>query len=61
PVAIGVDDTKLEQSIEPYYDSSRQKWFMVGGTGDPLEVSDISMLEEELVEARNHMAEKLRL
>ncbi|KAI0258486.1 hypothetical protein BC834DRAFT_797740, partial [Gloeopeniophorella convolvens] len=61
PLAIGVDDTKLEQSIEPYYDSSRQKWFMVGGTGEPLEVSDISALEAEILEAREHMAQKLRL
>jgi hypothetical protein len=61
PLALGVDDTKLLPAFWPYFNGSTKKWYIVGGTGDPLEVSDINALETQLENGRGSLATKLRL
>ncbi|KAF8197121.1 hypothetical protein BJ912DRAFT_923213 [Pholiota molesta] len=61
PLAISVDDTKLLPAFKPYYDGLLQKWFVVGGTGDPIEVADIKLLEAQIKAAEDTKASKLRL
>lgn len=61
PLALSVDDTKLLPAFRPYYVSSTNKWYLVGNTGEPLEVSDISTLESQINGARESLATKVRL
>ncbi|KAF8959326.1 hypothetical protein BDZ97DRAFT_1923016 [Flammula alnicola] len=61
PLATGVDDTKLLACFRPYYDGSQKKWFMVGGTGEPMLVADIERLQAQIDEAKDLQATKLRL
>lgn len=61
PLALGVDDTKLLPSFRPYYDGQLKKWFMVGGAGEPILVGNIEYLQEQINEAKNLKATKLRL
>ncbi|KDR83159.1 hypothetical protein GALMADRAFT_206799 [Galerina marginata CBS 339.88] len=61
PVVTGVDDTKLLAAFRPYYDKQAKKWFVTGGTGEPMEVADIAQLEAQLADAKVSKAVKLRL
>ena len=61
PLALSVDDTKLLPAFRPYFDRSADKWFLVGNTGEPLEVSDIDELVGQIDSARGLLATKLRL
>jgi len=61
PLALSVDDTKLLPAFRPYFDGSTKKWYIVGNTGEPLEVSDLGALECQLEDARALLATKLRL
>ena len=61
PLALSVDDTKLLPAFRPYFDGSTKKWYIVGNTGEPLEVSDLGALESQLEDARASLATKLRL
>jgi hypothetical protein len=61
PLALSVDDTKLLPAFRPYYNGTTRKWFLVGNTGEPLEVSDISALESQINGARDSLATKVRL
>lgn len=61
PLALSVDDTKLLPAFRPYFDHSLKKWFLVGKTGQPLEVTDIDTLAEQIESARGLLATKLRL
>ncbi|KAJ6622832.1 hypothetical protein B0H10DRAFT_2214142 [Mycena sp. CBHHK59/15] len=63
PLSIAVDDTKLFSALRPLYDSVKQKWFIVGTTGDPIEVPDVETLHKRLdeLESSSEMATKLRL
>ncbi|KAJ3516574.1 hypothetical protein NLJ89_g1045 [Agrocybe chaxingu] len=61
PLATGVDDTKLLPAFRPYYDNTLKKWFMVGGTGEPMEVVDINQLQQQIAAAKDLKASKLRL
>jgi hypothetical protein len=45
PLALSVDDTKLLPTFRPYFDGSTKKWYIIGNTGEPLEVSDLGALE----------------
>jgi hypothetical protein len=56
-----VDDTKLLPAFRPYFDGSTKKWFLVGNTGEPLEISDISALETQINSAKESLATKVRL
>ena len=61
PLVTGVDDTKLLPTFRPYYDGSQKKWFLVGGTGDPMEVADINTIQSQIDKAQDLKATKLRL
>lgn len=61
PVALSVDDTKLLPAFRPHYNSTTKKWFLVGNSGDPLEISDISALETQINNARESLATKVWL
>lgn len=61
PLALSVDDTKLLPAFRPYFDRSAKKWFLVGSVGEPLEVSDIDELADQIDSARALLATKLRL
>jgi hypothetical protein len=59
PLALSVDDTKLLPTIQPHFDSISKKWFLVGTTGKPLEISNLKLLEEQVKHARSTLATKL--
>jgi hypothetical protein len=61
PLALSVDDTKLLPAFRPYFNRSVNKWFLVGNAGEPLEVSDIDELADQIESARGLLATKLRL
>ena len=61
PLSLSVDDTKLFPTFRPFFDRSVNKWFLVGQTGMPLEVTDIDALEDQIESARGLLATKLRL
>ena len=61
PLALSVDDTKLLPAFRPYFDGSTKKWHVVGNIGEPLEVSDLGILESQIESARASLATKLRL
>jgi len=59
PLALSVDDTKLLPAFRPYFIGSHNKWFLVGAAGEPLEISDLGTLEEQIEQARSQLATKL--
>ena len=61
PLALSVDDTKLLPAFRPYYDGTTKKWYLLGITGGPLEITDISTLETQINNARESLASKVRL
>ena len=61
PLALSVDDTKLLPAFRPYFDRSAKKWFLVGNAGEPIEVSNINELADQIDSARGLLATKLRL
>ena len=61
PLALSVDDTKLLPAFRPYFDRSVNKWFLVGNAGQPLEVTNIDALADQIENARGLLATKLRL
>lgn len=61
PLATGVDDTKLLESFRPYYNGSQKKWFLVGGTGEPMLIGNINQLQADIDKSRELKAMKLRL
>jgi hypothetical protein len=51
-VCISCDDTNLLSKWSPYYDGQVNKWFVVGGVGDPIEIDgDVEDVHDLLVEA----------
>jgi hypothetical protein len=48
PLSLAVDDTKLFSALRPLYDGIKQKWFIVGAIGDPIEVPDVDTLHATL-------------
>ena len=63
PLALGVDDTALLESIRPYFDPVLEKWFAIGLVGNPVELDCDSAdnLCQLLEDAGHAKAEKLRL
>ncbi len=37
-VTLSVDDTKLLPSLQPYLDAESDKWYLIGSTGEPIEI-----------------------
>ncbi|KAJ7163961.1 hypothetical protein C8R43DRAFT_946774 [Mycena crocata] len=48
PLSLSVDDTKLHAALRPLYDGVKQKWFIVGTTGQPTEVPNAEALHNAL-------------
>jgi hypothetical protein len=48
PLSLAVDDTKLFSALRPLYDGEKQKWFIVGAIGEPIEVPDVDALHATL-------------
>ncbi|KAJ7197465.1 hypothetical protein GGX14DRAFT_574247 [Mycena pura] len=63
PVSVAVDDTKLHAALRPFYDGPKKKWYIVGTTGEPMEVMDPDEINSILEELRRtgELATKLRL
>ncbi|KAJ7604607.1 hypothetical protein DFH06DRAFT_1386901 [Mycena polygramma] len=63
PLSLSVDDTKLHAALRPLYNGPLGKWFIVGTTGEPIEVPDADALNATLdeLEKTAEMATKLRL
>ncbi|KAJ7178444.1 hypothetical protein C8R43DRAFT_1117832 [Mycena crocata] len=63
PLSLSVDDTKLFPALRPLYDGVSQKWFIVGTTGEHIEVPNADGLHETLDELKSsaELASKLRL
>ncbi|KAF4607769.1 hypothetical protein EYR40_000104 [Pleurotus pulmonarius] len=61
PLACAVDDTKLHPLLRPYYDQSKNTWFLLGSTGDPLIVADPDQLGELIEQATGCLATKARV
>jgi len=61
PLVTGVDDTKLLPALRPYFDGPKQKWFLLGSTGEPIEVDNIGLLQKQIADASEQKASKLRL
>lgn len=58
-VAVSADDTKLLATFRPFLDRETHEWYIVGGCGEPLLVSNIEELHEELDRAGLQKATKV--
>ncbi|KAF7345674.1 hypothetical protein MVEN_01587100 [Mycena venus] len=47
-LSLSVDDTKLHAALRPLYNGPLGKWFIVGTTGEPIEVPDVDALNDTL-------------
>ncbi|KAL4259870.1 hypothetical protein AB1N83_010672 [Pleurotus pulmonarius] len=61
PLACSVDDTKLHPSLRPYYDKSKDSWYLLGSTGDPIIVADVEQLKELIQQTSGSLASKARV
>jgi hypothetical protein len=50
PLSLSVDDTKLHAALCPLYNGPLGKWFIVGTTGEPMEVPNADALNDTLDE-----------
>ncbi|KAJ7797820.1 hypothetical protein B0H13DRAFT_1467961, partial [Mycena leptocephala] len=50
PLSLSVDDTKLHAALRPLYNGPLGKWFIVGTTGEPMEVPNADALNDTLDE-----------
>jgi hypothetical protein len=60
PVGLSCDDTKLFAAFRPYYDLEREKYFILGCTGEPLEINDPDDFSRIVKEAHVQKATKVR-
>ena len=58
-VALSVDDTKLLASLQPFLEHESGKWFLIGSTGEPIEIPDPENFEELLDKAHASKATKV--
>ncbi|KAF8132534.1 hypothetical protein EV363DRAFT_1163795 [Boletus edulis] len=61
PVGLACDDTKLESSFDPYYDPSTGICYVVGNSGQPIQIANVEELTKVIEEGNIRKAEKLRL
>nr|GAT49565.1 predicted protein [Mycena chlorophos] len=61
PLSLAVDDTKLHAALRPFH--NRGKWFIVGSTGEPMEVANPDHIVSKLkqIEETQELATKIRL
>ncbi|KAJ7150342.1 hypothetical protein C8R46DRAFT_1358417 [Mycena filopes] len=63
PLSLSVDDTKLFPALRPLYDGVKQRWYIVGTTGEHIVVPNAEALHATLdeLESTAELATKLRL
>ncbi|KAG9079754.1 hypothetical protein FRC06_007509 [Ceratobasidium sp. 370] len=64
PVSISCDDTQLLSKFSPYFDGAKDKWYLLGGVGEPIEIDDsIEGVEKQIADAveKSEPATKCRL
>ena len=59
PVGLSCDDTKLSPALQPYWDRDAECYFILGGTGDPVQVLDVESFRELIEEAGVDKATKV--
>lgn len=59
-VALAADDTQLLPTFRPFLDRETRQWYIVGGSGEPLLVTDPENLRSELESAGLEKATKVR-
>ena len=59
PVALSCDDTKLFATYRLYWDSERESYFLVGGTGGPIPVADPDSVKQAIKAAQSVKATKV--
>lgn len=59
PVGLSCDDTKLFAAFRPYYDRSRNVYYLLGSTGEPLEIRDPEDLARTIKEGNLQKATKV--
>lgn len=59
-VALSADDTKLLPAFRVFLNREENKWYIVGGTGDPYLVSSMDELRKELKRADMEKATKVQ-
>ncbi|OCB83926.1 hypothetical protein A7U60_g9133 [Sanghuangporus baumii] len=60
-VGLSADDTKLLPTFRPFFDREADGWYIVGGTGESLLVTDPTTLREDLESAQQQKATKVRI
>lgn len=58
-VALSADDTKLLPKLKQFKDRESGQYYIVGGTGEPLLVTDPGSLDETLQNAKIELATKV--
>ncbi|KAG8700389.1 hypothetical protein FRC08_004733 [Ceratobasidium sp. 394] len=64
PVGLSCDDTQLLSKFSPYYDGQKNKWYLLGGVGEPIEIDDeVDGVEKRVADAteNSELATKCRL
>lgn len=61
PCGLSCDDTKLFATFRLYWDSEKKMHFLLGGTGEPLQVADPEQLQEVLDLAELEKATKVSI
>jgi hypothetical protein len=59
PVGLSCDDTKLSSALQPYWDRDAECHFILGGSGDPIQVPDVESFRELIEEAGVKKATKV--
>lgn len=59
PVGLSCDDTKLSTALQPYWDREAESYFILGGTGDPIQVPDVESFRRLIEEAGVSKATKV--
>jgi hypothetical protein len=59
PVGLSCDDSKLFPAWRLYYDFKRKSHFVVGGSGEPMQVANPDQLKEIIDDAKITQAKKV--
>jgi hypothetical protein len=61
PVGLSCDDTKLFATFRLYWDKERDSYVLIGGTDGPLIITDPSLVQEVIDQAKAQKATKVRV
>ena len=59
PVGLSCDDTKLSPALQPYWDREAECYFILGSSGDPIQIPDVESFRELIEEAGVEKATKV--